>query len=411
MWRLAKFEREFVFFSSEDKGYEVATGKNPRGHIEIERKGERLNFKIFIENLKEMIYQIQLFTFGGNYVILDEISIGKGGKKEGQYRINSLNVLNSGIRWQEFDVVVIRPLGPEHSRKVPLVAWLNNSKDEKWKIPYIKDRVAEDLKDPEPIYEEVVEKEEIKEGFKERPIEVGNNKGEGFIQEPGQSTNESDGECIEEPIEENFQEDIFIEENFNVEKEEELGEGDIISEEIARQGMETSDSEEYWVDYDREALYYYVNQNIPKLEKILPESTPFYPPMKNHRWWEIKEDQENLDGFYLYFNGSFVDIRYPYMGYENIEKTYSKEYENKIFGIVYNDEMEDQLGYFVYGIPGRLCLQDQPFKGDTGFLYWHPSKGNQNVAGEMGYWLLYVEAQSGIIAIPKRPTIAPNCQD
>ena len=109
MWRLAKFEREFVFFSSEDKGYEVATGKNPRGHIEIERKGERLNFKIFIENLKEMIYQIQLFTFGGNYVILDEISIGKGGKKEGQYRINSLNVLNSGIRWQEFDVVVIRP--------------------------------------------------------------------------------------------------------------------------------------------------------------------------------------------------------------------------------------------------------------------------------------------------------------
>ena len=392
---MAEFERRFIFFSPEDKGYELAIGKMPKGHIEIERKGERLSFKVFIENLREMIYQIQLFTFGGNHVILDEVPIGKDGKREEKYNVNSLNVLNSGIRWQEFDVIVIRPQGPEHSRKVPLVAWLNNSKGGKGEIPFIEDQIREEIQRSEAEYEKPIEIEELvdegqvgQEIFLEETIEEEINEWQETILDP---------EEVVEGMEELIQEEYIEEPEEYIENTEELVDGFI---------NETFQEE---IFIEEEIPYYYLNQNIQELDKLLTETTPFYPPIKNHRWWEIREGEEALDGFYLYFNGSFVDIRYPYMAYRNTGEIYTDEYKHNLFGLVFNDETEKELGYFVYGIPGRLCSQDQPFQGNTGFLYWHPSEGNQNAGGEMGYWLLYVEAHSGIIAVPKRPTLAPDC--
>jgi hypothetical protein len=396
-------ERKFVFLSPEDKGYEIAIGKTPKGHIEIERKDDRLSFKVFVENLKEMVYQIQLFTNEGRYVVLEEISVGRSGKQEGKYSTSSLDVLNSGISWQEFDVVVIRPLGLEHSRKVPLVAWLKNTKGTRGQVPYISEEVNHEL-----IENEIKDEKEIQIGFR---------------------VEDQFSEELEEKIEEKMKEEEIEQEYVEEQKEEQ--------EIHATKQKEDpySKLEEYWVNLDREnkeenleqeieevehgvepevepeAPYYYINRNIEQLEKAVPEIKPFRPPIKNHRWWKIMKDQKDLEGFYLYYNGSFVNLTYPYMGYRNIGEVYVEEYNHMIFGIVFDENIEKKPSYYVYGIPGRLCMQDQPFQGNTGFLYWHPAQGNSKEKGAMGYWLLYVEAHSGVIAVPKRPTIAPVCDN
>src|SRR5699024_12504730 len=55
------YERKFVFLSPQDKGYESVLGNPPKGHLEIERKKATLILKVFVENLKEMDYEVQLF--------------------------------------------------------------------------------------------------------------------------------------------------------------------------------------------------------------------------------------------------------------------------------------------------------------------------------------------------------------
>ena len=96
---------------------------------------------------------------------------------------------------------------------------------------------------------------------------------------------------------------------------------------------------------------------------------------------------------------------YPFMNYKNIGN--SKEW---IFGFVKETiDHKEMLKYFVFGIPGRFTMQDQPFKGSTGYLYWQSiDTQNQN---PMGYWLLYVDINTGKIVIPRRPVKPPLNKD
>ena len=374
------FERKFVFLLPKDLGYEGAMGQTPKGHIEIEKKGEELSFKVFLENLKEMTYQIQLFTFGGRCVILDEVSVGQSGKKEEEYHTRNSDVFHSGIHWQEFEVIVIRALGQQHSSKAALVAWINSTKGVKKKVPYIDEKSKQELKEKQPkestLDQNLEETEEIEE----------------------EKSNIKQEEHTKSEWEEYW---VDLDEDTKEEYSKQKTEYD--------KDLEIKPEVEPKIPEEPEVPYHYMNQNIEKWEKLVPEIKPFTPAMENHKWWKILKDQKDLEGFYLYYNGSFVNITYPYMGYRNIGEAYIEEYNYMLFGIVFDEDIEKRPSYYVYGIPGRLCAQDQPFQGKTGFLYWHPAKDNRVEEGEMGYWLLYVEAHSGTIAIPKRPTIAPIC--
>lgn len=65
--------------------------------------------------------------------------------------------------------------------------------------------------------------------------------------------------------------------------------------------------------------------------------------------------------------------------------------------------------FLVHGIPGRFCLRDQPYGGATGYAYWHPLPGQQYKAGEYGYWLIYLNPETGEVKFPNKATIPPDC--
>src|SRR5690625_32302 len=125
----SSYDRKFVFLSPEDKGYELGPGKDPRGHIDIEKRNNKLNFKVFLENLKEMNYQVQLFTPEGKYVTLEEILVGKDGKSDKKISISRDNLMGSGLDWEDFAGIAIKPADLKSTFKIALSAWVNGKKD------------------------------------------------------------------------------------------------------------------------------------------------------------------------------------------------------------------------------------------------------------------------------------------
>jgi len=118
-----------------------------------------------------------------------------------------------------------------------------------------------------------------------------------------------------------------------------------------------------------------IKEYIKGVVKYLKEVKPFEWELEGYRWWMV-------DWGMIY-------------GYPN----------RYLIGLYY-DEKGD-IRYIVYGMPGRFCLQEQPFGGLTGFNYWHPVKGHLRKFGEKGYWLLHIDAETGNIVYPLKPTPPP----
>lgn len=401
------YERKFLFLSPADKGYEFTIGKIPKGHIEIEKKKNKLNFKVFVENLKEMEYQIQLFDSQDESITLGYLLVEEQGKGQASYQTDVENMMGSKKSWNDFDILILRPLEKQPVGKIPLVGWLKGTKRQ---IPILKEEQKsssqsksikqEDQESSEPIIEQKQEKIS-QPSLQEREQEQENTKKEDLVQE---SENISIGFYPKASSEILYKE----EEREELKKDSLMTEKDTIEKIDPEEKQSMKEGNEENEKRNLESSCYYINENLDKIETILTPCTPFDPPLKNHKWWKITGQEEVLEQFYLFFNGFFVPLMYPYMKYRNIGEIYKKKYNYKLFGMVCDEKnVKNHLKYYVYGIPGRLCIQEQPFQGNTGFLYWHPAKYYKKEKGAMGYWLLYVDSKTGSIAVPKCPTIPP----
>ena len=113
---------------------------------------------------------------------------------------------------------------------------------------------------------------------------------------------------------------------------------------------------------------------IGNIVNYLKEIKPFECEMPGYKWWRID----------LSFAGGV--------------------YDHYLVGFYYEN---NNIRYLTYGMPGRFCIQEQPFGGMTGFVYWHPTNGNDRKFGEEGYWILHIDANTGRIAVPLIPTPPP----
>ena len=82
------------------------------------------------------------------------------------------------------------------------------------------------------------------------------------------------------------------------------------------------------------------------------------------------------------------------------------KYQHYIFGITENEN--EEATYYIYGIPGRFVLSEQPYEGKTGFVYWHPLEDRAPKKGDYGYWTLHIDAKTGNIVMPQQTTPPPK---
>ncbi|WP_129599022.1 hypothetical protein [Anaerophilus nitritogenes] len=167
--------------------------------------------------------------------------------------------------------------------------------------------------------------------------------------------------------------------------------------------------------YDCKNPYEYYHQYfkmvggyVDNILKYYPSVEPFEKNMKNCAWWKIDCNQQTLYRNFIPFYG-YVNYMYsyiPYTPYTSVCPSSIYKYRHYIFGM-----MKDQKGeveYYLYGVPGRFILSEQPYEGKTGFVYWHSLEDKKNEKGDYGYWILYIDAKTGNAVVPSNKTIPPR---
>jgi hypothetical protein len=131
---------------------------------------------------------------------------------------------------------------------------------------------------------------------------------------------------------------------------------------------------------------------------FFPYIEPFKIDLKGYNWWRIDIDDPREDkGFLPYF--SYIaggDHKYPLVQNTVTATALMKKHGHYIFGL-YN--VEDEVKFYVYGVPGYFTKEDHPQRGTTGFNAWFEGKDG------IGYWLLYIDPTNGRVIYPINPMI------
>ncbi|WP_326907424.1 hypothetical protein [Sedimentibacter sp. MB31-C6] len=172
-----------------------------------------------------------------------------------------------------------------------------------------------------------------------------------------------------------------------------LGNKDKISDKIEseaekRAGLEAVKKKVYKNKFE-ENLY----KALGKYERIEPLSVK----IKDLSWWYIPYNEKGIKNGSLPFYNKVISSYYPYPVSYRVTTCSGlmEKYEHYVFGI-YKDK--GNVNRYVYGIPGEFKRDEQPYKGVTGFKNW--SYKNKKTDGEYGYWLAFVDSNSGEITDP-----------
>ncbi|AOT70271.1 hypothetical protein [Geosporobacter ferrireducens] len=147
---------------------------------------------------------------------------------------------------------------------------------------------------------------------------------------------------------------------------------------------------------------------VKNVLKHYEKAEPFENNLEGYQWWKIESSpqtmQRGFPPFYGYISNMYT--YYPYMNYMTGYPDLIYKYQHYIFGLKADEN--DEPTYFVYGVPGKFALSEQPYEGMTGFVYWHSMQDKEPNLGDYGYWILHIDAKTGSVAMPLKATPPPG---
>ncbi len=150
-----------------------------------------------------------------------------------------------------------------------------------------------------------------------------------------------------------------------------------------------------------------VCEYIQDVLKYYPKVEPFENKMQGCSWWKIPYNNQMLYRHFMPFHGYINNMGYyPYTNYMTSYSDLIYKYQHYIFGI--SSDSKGEPVYYLYGVPGRFILSEQPDQGTTGFIYWHPIQDKNPERGDYGYWILHIDAKTGSVVMPLKPTLPPQ---
>lgn len=144
----------------------------------------------------------------------------------------------------------------------------------------------------------------------------------------------------------------------------------------------------------------YRNEYERKLFALLNEFemvNPLQYDINNLSWWKVVYDENSIyKGFLPYFN-QIITTYYPYPLSNRVTtcQILMKKHGYYLFGIY---EENGNISKYVYGVPGKFTRDEQPYRGVTGFKNW--SYKNNDIPGDYGYWIAFIDANTGAVTEP-----------
>ncbi|QXM06866.1 hypothetical protein [Crassaminicella indica] len=421
-----KYRRYFIILDKEDDGFENKQGKKPKGYAKIETKNGKGVLSQYIQNMKyfdngEYIYRGYLIgTKDGKQLHADNgvFVIDENGKGELTWKFDPNNVDGKGNSLSDFNVIAIVAESAEKREKweAPLVGFIDKKRvdwkhvlknghkiQEKLEVSkeqIIEKKAVQEIHDSnEEVKEAIVEKEDLKvEEVEHIEKEVEDIHKEALKEESveaiGPMEQKTEGQKEVKVKKEEFTEEYPHKDSNDQHERIDYGE---------MKYYDCKNPHQYYHQYFKMICGY-----VENILKYYKEIEPFEKNIDDCRWWRIDFSQQTLYRNFLPFYG-YVNNMYCYIPYKHYMGYYPQQvykYKHYIFGIK-SDKNNDPI-YYLYGIPGRFIFNDQPYEGMTGFVYWHPIEDKSPEKGDYGYWILHIDAKTGKVAIPLKPTIPPR---
>ncbi|SET23189.1 hypothetical protein SAMN05660297_01763 [Natronincola peptidivorans] len=384
-----RYRRYFVILEEEDKGFSISKSEGPKGYGKIEVRNDHGTLSLHCQNLKQLDekkerYRLYLIHTKDTEepVIVDvgPLQVDKHGKGEAVWEFNAENVKGFRKAIEVFDVLVLAVEPLEESQRIiaPLVGYIHKEKT-RWK-PLLQKKLFITTKEeekPEQKQEAVAPKEEKKLEKKQEAVAP-----------------------KEEKKLEKKQEAAVPKEEKKPEKKQEAA---------APKEEKPTSSYSFEKDWDTVEKANPAQQYIESTLKIFPKVEPFDRNLENYEWWQIQYNAQTLYRTYMPFIAHIETMINPY--YYHYPYYQASEYQRQlygyqhyVFGICYDEKKRAK--YYVYGIPGKKTSAEQPYKGKTGFVYWHPSHYQQFNQEGFGYWLMHIDAETGKVVEPLEATKA-----
>ena len=409
-----EFKRKFFILKG---NYSNMRHLNPKGHGKLELRNNRIKFSINIENAEaDSYYQIILLGDDGIYDLGKLFTDNKhSGKVE--FDLNYKEFESAGFPVEKINGIIL-------IRDSNLLLGGYMEKDDKSIENYLAKISRIDKKEEkEEFVEEVRQDNHPPENYYPADILDKAIEGEEEVQYIKNDLN----------METNYYQDLVDQEtiddqDFNQEAYEEANIEKIEDEPIPREEIDSRDSQEggFGEEYDKamqEVFHDYQDQ--PQIEeseyfiaeekrkqnqrdqttnyvlnilRFFPFVEPFKIDLKGYNWWRIDIDDPREDkGFLPYF--SYVaggNHKYPLVQNSVTATELIRKNKHYLFGLYNSNE---EVKFYVYGVPGEFTADDHPQRGTTGFNTWF--EGQEY----LGYWLIYIDPITGRIIYPINPMI------
>lgn len=417
MTQKKSYSRYFIILQEDEKGYALGSDKLPSGYAKLEIKNDKCKVSYYVQNLKKESTPYFMVLVCNKkdvkkIIRIGEMNIDEYGRTEVSYEYPVDNVANCNIGVDKVvGAAIVRFM---NTNLISVMSGFTSTDIPEWKG-------FEITEDENKKHEERVD---IKPIVLEKPIEtlkpVETEKEKENIFEEYEKKIEEAKKNEEEPI----REILDSEEEINVfpEEQEQIDE-DVIN----------NEEEEYPLLNEDE---YYNNEDLRNKKKNVQDK---YEVKLEIGYEEKKKQNERKDTYFSGEMGSF--FRNIVSDFEELEgyfheikrcKWYkvpvnrpedmhrSSDYNKNT--IVYNPMMnyypyigkhkhylmgykfdkDNNMKYFVYGIPGTKARSDQPFGGKSGFVTWVPLVPYEENENSMGYWLMFYDFNNSTIVIPVR---------
>ena len=429
-----RYRRFFVILENENLGNDKKD-QQPKGHAKFEIKNEKGMLTLNCQNLKafkekNVRYRWYLLnTKNDEPVVVDigPMEVDPNGKGELTWEFIADNVKASKSEIDQFNIItlLVEAIGDKKILEAPLVGYIEKDKEKiDWKGMLEKRLYGEftleskkaNMRNTEVKNQELIPNFNLKEIKQEEPV-----KEEKITEVPKETT----------PLKEKS---TYSFEEFSDEFKKSIKEENIITpakpimidqekpqqpEARPQTQQETNDIGHIpAVEYNfntvaseakpvidanqKDTVQTYIESTL----KMFPQVYPFEENLRNYQWWQLPYNYQTMYRAYMPFIAYIEGMRYPnyYFPYQ-----YPSEYQrliymhqHYIFGICYDQDKKTK--HYVYGIPGRRVITDQPYGGTTGFVYWNSCNKQSKDDSAAGYWLMHVDPVSGKITTPMEAT-------
>jgi hypothetical protein len=431
------YQRYFVILNQGDRGYGIPGGKEPTGYAKIEVRSNNGRMTALFQNLKQIdnnkgFYKVYMVSKSGGSVTpvkVGPVEVDQWGKGNVEWEFNPVDVGGSGLDIEKFNIVTLayipEPLDKDISICFPLVGHLKKDTNVQWKEEVIKQLMAiagimpnilkqkpeQEAIEREATEQEVTEQDATEQDQRAMPCDKIEDDPIGRTGDRGETKTQVNGDTLSS-------DEVNV--NWHTDGQ---NQGSPSDETDDRAGVEQSrERDTGGNDRDNDI------QGMDDIEADESRHASWYGADKGHGGYQSYGGYcfwDRMEWYYKRLFSSYMTVQ-PFdkeiKGVEwvrvDIQKSYNPAYTqnyfmNQFYGFMANPydhyiigiQQEDgRPKYIIYGMPGRYIREEQPFGGQTGYVYWHPAKGQKSYPGAFGYWMAYIDVISGTIAFPKKPT-------